>query len=73
MADRLEEVKQTLTEPDEIRQSLSDPTVLLFYRSDASRRKRWTCAVSKRLESEGFLITAYLTDNIKEGERIWSK
>jgi hypothetical protein len=73
MVDRLEDVKQTLIDPDEIRQSLSDDTVLLFYRSDKAKRKRWTCAVSKRLESEGFLITAYPTGNIKEGERIWSR
>jgi len=29
--------------------------------------------VAKRLDSEGFLITAYPTDAIKEGEWIWSK
>jgi hypothetical protein len=28
-------------------------------------------AVSRRTDSEGFLITAYPTDAIKEGEQIW--
>ena len=30
-------------------------------------------AVAKRLNGEGFLITAYPTDAIKEGEQIWVK
>jgi hypothetical protein len=34
---------------------------------------RWLCAVAKRLNAEGFLITTYPTDAIKEGERIWNK
>jgi hypothetical protein len=29
------------------------------------------CAVAKRLNGEGFLITAYVTDTIKEGEHLW--
>jgi hypothetical protein len=31
------------------------------------------CAVSKQEGRTGFLITAYLTDAIKEGEKIWAK
>jgi len=45
--------------------------VYLFYRLE--RPKRWLCAVAKRLNGEGFLITAYPTDAIKEGEQIWVK
>jgi len=45
--------------------------VLLFYRLE--RPGRWICAVAKRLNDEGFPITTYPTDAIKEGERIWSK
>jgi hypothetical protein len=43
----------------------------LFYRSPLHRR--WVCAVSKQEGRTGFLITAYPTDAIKEGERIWPK
>jgi len=60
-----------LRTPDEIRRSRSDPAVLLFYRLE--RPGRWICAVAKRLNDEGFPITTYPTDAIKEGERIWSK
>ena len=57
--------------PDEIRRSRSDPAALLFYRLE--RPGRWLYAVTKRLNDEGFLITTYPADGIKEGERIWNR
>ena len=71
MAGHEEEVKHTLEMPSEIRLSKNDPAVHLFYRTE--RSERWVCAVAKRLNDEGFLITAYPTDAIKEGERIWPR
>ena len=71
MAGREEDVKKTLEQPDEICQSKSDQTVYLFYK--AEREKRRICAVSKQTGEEGFLITAYPTDGIKEGVPIWHK
>jgi hypothetical protein len=64
-------IKGVLEAPDEIRQSRSDVQVLLFYKGEAP--KRWTCAVAKRADGGAFLITAYPTDAIKEGVRIWPK
>ena len=64
------DVQDVLRTPEEIRQSRSDPTVYLFYRLE--RPGRWVCAVAKRLNGDGFLITIYRTDAIKEGKRIWS-
>ncbi len=61
-------VRSALEMPGEVRQSRTDPTVYLFYR--AEKAKRWVCAVTKRSDDEGFLITAYPTDAIKEGTRI---
>ncbi len=69
MAGREEDVKQALRNPDEIRQSKGDDKVFLFYK--AERAKRWVCAVAKRLNGEGFLITTFPTDAIKEGVRVW--
>ena len=66
-----EEVKLVLSDPDEIRQSTKDEKVYLFYRMHA--QKRWFCAVVKNPDGEGFLITAYPADNIKEGITIWKK
>jgi hypothetical protein len=71
MRERPAEVQDVLQSPDEIRQSRNDPAVFLFYR--AVIPGRWVCAVAKRLNDEGFLITTYPTDAIKEGERVWSK
>ena len=71
MAAHEQAVKETLEKPSEIRLSKSDPSVHLFYRTE--RSERWVCAVAKRLNGEGFLITAYPTDAIKEGDRIWPK
>jgi hypothetical protein len=71
MRGREVDIQATLREPDEIRLSKSDSQVYLFYRADGE--KRWVCAVTKRLNGEGFLITAYRTGAIKEGEVIWHK
>lgn len=71
MTGRENDVKDTLQNPSEIRQSKSDRTVYLFYKPE--RMGRWVCAVTKRLGGDGFLITAYPTDAIKEGELIWPK
>ena len=71
MASREQDVKDALQMPDEIRVSRSDPAVHLFYKS--KKATRWVCAVAKRLNGEGFLITTYPTDAIKEGTKIWPK
>jgi hypothetical protein len=71
MANHQADVKNVLGKPDEVRQSKSDSTVYLFY--GLQKTQRWVCAVTKRLNGEGFLITAYPTESIKEGERIWPK
>jgi hypothetical protein len=64
-------VQQALTSPDEIRQSSRDTGVLLFYL--IRRDGRWVVAVARRLNGDGFLITAYQTDAIKEGKTIWHR
>jgi hypothetical protein len=71
MAGRESLVRAALEAPDEVRQSRIDSQVLLFYKAEATRR--WTCAVAKRAAEGAFLITAYPTDAIKEGVRIWPK
>ena len=63
--------KLALESPHEVRQSKSDISVLLFYKEEGL--KRWVCAVTKRSKQDGFLITAYPTDAIKEGSKIWPK
>ena len=71
MKGRESDVESALKSPDEVRQSKTDSSVLLFYKAEGL--KRWVCAVAKRSDAEGFLITAYPTDAIKEGNKIWPK
>lgn len=71
MVGREDAVKEALRNPDEVRRSKSDPDVYLFYKIE--RIGRWICAVAKRLDGDGYLITAYPTDVIKEGVRIWPR
>lgn len=63
-------VINTLVDPYEIRVSKSDSNVLLYY---GKYRKYFVCVVVKKLNGEGFIITMYLTENIKEGSTIWRK
>ena len=71
MAGHETDVIETLAAPEQIRVSRSDPKVFLFYKTQ--RPGRWFCAVAKRINGQGFLVTAYPTDAIKEGECIWLK
>jgi hypothetical protein len=71
MSGREVAVQNVLQSPEEVRRSRGDPSVLLSYRVEESGR--WLCAVAKRLDEDGFLITTYPIDAIKEGERIWSR
>ena len=71
MAGGESEVRAVLETPEQIRRSKTDGNVYLFYRS--RRNRRWVCAVSKQEGLFGLLITAYPTDAIKEGEKVWPK
>ncbi len=70
LAGRAKDIEDTLREPDQVRRSRKDPAVFLFDRGGPSR---WLCAVTRRQNCSGFLITAYLTDAIKVGEQLWTK
>jgi predicted transglutaminase-like protease len=62
-------VKNTLKNPDEIRQSKIDKEIFLYYK----KLDKLYCVVAKHIDLNGFLIKAYPTDKIKEGDLIWKK
>lgn len=64
------EVKQCLSEPSEIRRSSEDRDVYLYY---FPYEKYYLCVVARHLNGNGFIITAYITDRIKEGETVWKR
>ena len=67
------EIIRTLQSPTEVRISRGDATVRLFYEfySRTAVGDKWLCVVVKYLADDAFVITAYLTDKLKPGERIW--
>ena len=46
-----DDVRATLGDPDLVKQSVTDPNVLLFYRP---HQEGWTVAVARRLNERGF-------------------
>ncbi len=65
------EVRKTLKDPDEVRRSKQDIRVHLYYLRIG---KLSICVVTDHISSkEGYIITSYLTDRIKEGEQIYVK
>jgi hypothetical protein len=69
MAGRESSVRAAAERPEEIRQSRTDPDMRLFYKAEGVRR--WVCVVAKQAHDQTFLVTAYPTDAIKEGIRVW--
>lgn len=69
------EIDRVLQAPSEVRISRSDETVQLFYEYYVRTRVggKWLCVVVKYPSADGFVVTAYLTDQLKAGETIWPK
>ena len=70
MKGRENDVKDALEEPDEIRRSIRDRTVFLYYKQV---KDRFIAVVCKHINGEGYIITTYITDRIKIGEQIWKR
>ena len=65
------EVRDSLKDLDEIRRSKQDIKVNLYYKNIG---KVYVCVIAEHTDNqEGYIITAYLTDRIKEGEQIYVK
>lgn len=66
------EVTKTLTNPDEVRRSVTDATILLFAKK--MRKYDILIAAVKVLNGEGFLVTCYQTKAYKKkGALVWEK
>jgi len=70
-----EKIKQTLKDPDEIRRSVKDENVLLFYKYflNTPISEKYLVVVVKVLNKKGNIITSYFSDRIKKGEIVWKK
>ncbi len=70
MEGKEKEIIKTLKDPEFIRKSNKDEGVYLYYKSTGNR---YICVACKHLNGDGFIITTYMTDRLKEGEEIWRK
>lgn len=73
MASMESAIQETLSNPEVVRVSKTDGAVHLYYRyrQDTIVGDKWLCVVVKYLENDAFVITAYLTDKLKQGEQQW--
>ncbi len=66
-------VEETLGRPEVVVQSVSDPNARLYYRFYPHTRVRgkYLCTVVKLKADDAFVVTAYLTDQVKKGAVLW--
>lgn len=66
-------IEETLHDPEKVVQSSSDPSVHLHYRFYFRTviGGKFLCVVVKMGAVDSFVLTAYLTDRIKKGARLW--
>lgn len=61
--------------PERVVMSRTDDAVHLYYRVASTEffGVKLLCVVIKHLPADSFVITAYLTDKIKQGETVWTR
>jgi hypothetical protein len=75
MAGQIDKVEETVREPDIVVRSQRDPDVHLYhkhYATTAVTEKDHLVAI-KVTQMDAFVLTAFFTDTIKKGERLWEK
>lgn len=75
MPGQVDKIQKTLSNPDVIVSSRTDPDVELFYRhyDITPVTEKYLCVVVKILAGDMFIITAYFTDTVKRGEVLWER
>ena len=73
MVDMRFQLEIVLQTPEVVRQSRSDSQVYLYYRfyEKTIVGAKWLCVVIKDKSDDAFIITAYLTDKLKQGLELW--
>lgn len=66
------DVIETLRNPDEVRRSVTDSTIMLYYKQ--FKPKQTLLVAAKHLNGHGFVVTVYqTTKSKKKGEILWPK
>jgi len=73
MVNMRSQLEIVLQNPEIIRQSRSDSQVYLYYHfyEQTIVGAKWLCVVIKDKSDDAFIITAYLTDKLKQGLELW--
>lgn len=66
-------IASAVADPEVVVQSLADPDARLYYRMQPATRvgDKYLCVVVKWADADAFVVTAYLTDAVKRGTRLW--
>jgi phage-Barnase-EndoU-ColicinE5/D-RelE like nuclease2 len=66
-------IQETLRNPDRVLESLFDTEARLYYRfyRETGVGAKYLCVVVKITHGDAFVLTAYLTDSVKRGWRLW--
>ena len=75
MRGQLERIKETLADPDIIKESNHDSSVWLFYRfyTVTPVTEKYLLVAVRLFDGSSSIITAFYTDKIKKGASIWEK
>jgi len=75
MAHCLADIERVLLVPERVVQSRADEAARLYYRYFFGTLvgDKYLCVVVKVHAHDAFVLTAYYTDTIKQGERLWPK
>ncbi len=73
MKGQLSRIKEAAMAPDAVHKSIRVKDIALFYKlfEKTPVGKKYICVVAKLINYEYHIITAYYTDRIKEGDKIW--
>ena len=72
-ADFIDLIGEVVAQPDEVRQSVRDTRIVLYYQFRTSVLEgKWVVVVVKRID-RNFISTRYATDKIKCGDLLWKK
>jgi hypothetical protein len=68
-------IKETLVDPDEVRESVQNSSVWLFYKlyPKTPVTIQFMLVIVQVLNGEGFIVTAFFTDKMKKGTLVWKK
>lgn len=75
MAGLISAIDETLRQPRYVVESFTDPQARLYYRFYVATRvgDKYLCVAVKVINDDAFLLTAYLTDKVKKGVRLWPR